>query len=73
MLPVKLLFTYILFLSFHLSLDIHLFLFILELESIVCEVNMSFIAYVRENYLKLCRQAFVSSNRVSAYEWKAPF
>ena len=45
----------------------------LSQEPIVCEVTWSFIAYVRENYLKLCSQAFVSSNHVSAFEWKAPF
>ena len=31
--------------------------------------EMSYIAYVREEYLKLCSQAFVSSNHVSAFEW----
>ena len=40
------------------------FLFVLEPEPIVCEVTWSFIAYVRENYLRLCSQAFVSSNHV---------
>ena len=34
-------------------------LLVLEPEPIVCEVKWSFIAYVRENYLKLCSQAFV--------------
>ena len=49
------------------------FLLVLEPEPIVCEVTWSFIAYVRENYLKLCSEAFVSSNHVSAFEWKALF
>ena len=49
------------------------FLLVLEPEPIVCEVKRSCIAYVREDYLKLCSQAFVSSNHVSAFEWKAPF
>ena len=48
-------------------------LLVLEPEPIVCEVKRSCIAYVREDYLKLCSQAFVSSNHVSAFEWKAPF
>ena len=49
------------------------FLLVLDPEPIVCEVTWSFIAYVRENYLKLCIQAFVSSNHVSAFKWKALF
>ena len=48
-------------------------LLVLEQEPIVCEVKWSFIAHVRENYLKLCCQAFVSSNHVSAFKWKALF
>ena len=49
------------------------FLLVHEPEPMVCEVKWSYVAYVREEYLKLCRQAFVSSNHVSAFEWKAPF
>ena len=33
----------------------------------------SYVAFVREEYLKLCSQAFVLSNHVSAFEWKALF
>ena len=49
------------------------FLLVHEPEPMVSEVKWSYIAYVREEYLKLCSQAFVSSNLVSAFEWKAPF
>ena len=49
------------------------FLLVHEPEPMVCEVKWSYIAYVREEYLKLCSQAFVSSNHVSAFEWKALF
>ena len=49
------------------------FLLVLEPEPIVCEMTWSLIAYVRDNYLKLCSQAFVSSNHVSTFDWKAPF
>ena len=49
------------------------FLLVHEPEPMVCEVKWSYIAYVREECLKLCSQAFVSSNHVSAFEWKAPF
>ena len=49
------------------------FLLVHEPETMVCEVKWSYIAYVREEYLKECSQAFVSSNLVSAFEWKAPF
>ena len=49
------------------------FLLVHEPEPMVFEVKWSYIAYVREEYLKLCSQAFVSSNHVSAFEWKAPF
>ena len=49
------------------------FLLVLETEPIGCEVKRSFIAHVREEYLKLCSQAFVSSNHVSAFEWEALF
>ena len=49
------------------------FLLVLESESIDGEVKWSFIAYVRENYFKLCSQTFVSSNLVSAFDLKDPF
>ena len=49
------------------------FLLVYEPEPMVCEVKWSYIAYVREEYLKLCIQAFVSSNHFSAFEWKDPF
>ena len=49
------------------------FLLVHEPEPMVCEVKWSYVAYVREEYLKLCSQVFVSSNHVSAFEWKAPF
>ena len=49
------------------------FSLVLEPEPMVCEVTWNFIAYMNENYPKLCSQAFVSSNHVSAFEWKAPF
>jgi len=44
-----------------------------EPETKVCEVKWSYIAYVREEYLKLCSKAFVLSNLVSAFEWKVSF
>ena len=46
------------------------FLLVHEPEPMVCEMKWSSIAYVREEYLKLCSQTFVSSNHVSAFEWK---
>ena len=49
------------------------FLLVHEPEPMVCEVKWSYIAYVREEYLKLCSKAFLSSNHVSAFEWNAPF
>ena len=49
------------------------FLLVHESEPMVCEVKWSYVASVREEYLKLCSLAFVSSNHVSAFEWKAPF
>jgi len=49
------------------------FLLVHEPEPMVCNVKWSYVAYVREEYLKLCSRAFVSSNHVSAFEWKAPF
>ena len=36
----------------------------------VCKVKWSYIAYVREDYPKLCSQYFVSSNHVSAFDRK---
>ena len=49
------------------------FMLVHEPDPMVCKVKWSYIAYVREKYLKLCSQDFVSSNHVSAFEWKAPF
>ena len=49
------------------------FLLVHEPEPMVCEVKWSYIDYVREECLKLCSQAFVSSNPVFAFERKAPF
>ena len=36
------------------------FLLVHEPEPMVCEVKWSYMSYVREEYLKLCSQAFVS-------------
>ena len=47
------------------------FLLVHEPEPMVCEVKWSYIVYVREEYLKLCSQAFVSSNHVSALRVKS--
>ena len=44
------------------------FLLVHEPEPMVCEVKWGYVANVREEYLKLCSQAFVSSNHVSAFE-----
>ena len=49
------------------------FLLVHEPEPVVCEVKWSYIAFVREEYLKLFSQAFGSSNLASAFEWKGPF
>ena len=49
------------------------FLLVHKPEPMVCKVKWSYVSYVREEYLELCSQAFVSSNHVSVFEWKALF